>query len=45
MLSSGTINEKEFHLLEFADTVDQAFDRIRQGLEMYHMTPDALLSE
>ena len=45
MLRSGTINEKEFHLLEFADTVDQAFDRIRQGLEMYHMTPDTLLSE
>jgi uncharacterized protein (TIGR00730 family) len=45
MLRSGTINEKEFHLLEFADTVDQAFDRIRQGLEMYHMMPDTLLSE
>ena len=31
--------------LNFFDTVDQAFDRIRQGLEMYHMTPDTLLSE
>jgi hypothetical protein len=45
MLRSGTINEKEFHLLEFADTVDEAFDRIRQGLEMYHMAPDTLLTE
>jgi hypothetical protein len=23
--------------------VDQAFDRVRKGLEMHHMKPDALL--
>jgi len=45
MVRCGTINEEEYGLLEFADTVDQAFDRIRQGLETHHMTPDSLLSE
>src|SRR6202165_3500428 len=39
----GTIDEHEYGLLEFADTVDQAFDRVRKGLEMHHMKPDALL--
>ena len=43
MLRCGTITRHEYKLLEFADTVDQAFDRIRHGLEQYHMTPDSLL--
>jgi uncharacterized protein (TIGR00730 family) len=43
MLRCGTINEHEYGLLEFADTVDQAFDRVREGLEKHHMKPDALL--
>ena len=43
MLRCGTIDEHEYGLLEFADTVDQAFERVRNGLEMHHMTPDALL--
>src|SRR6202049_1740451 len=43
MLRCGTIDEHEYGLLEFADTVDQAFDRVRKGLEMHHMKPDALL--
>ena len=37
MVESGTINEREFKMLQFADTVDEAFDRIRSGLEQYHM--------
>ena len=45
MLRSGTINRREFSLLQFADTVDEAFDRIRSGLEEYHMAPDALLRD
>jgi uncharacterized protein (TIGR00730 family) len=43
MLRSGTINKHEYGLLEFADTVDQAFERVRNGLETHHMKPDALL--
>jgi len=36
MLRWGTINEHEYSLLQFADTVDQAFARIRAVLERYH---------
>ena len=43
MLRCGTINRHEYGMLEFADTVDQAFDRVREGLEEFHMTPDSLL--
>jgi uncharacterized protein (TIGR00730 family) len=43
MLRCGTINKHEYGLMEFADTVDQAFDRVRDGLEKHHLEPDALL--
>ncbi|HYU23322.1 MAG TPA: TIGR00730 family Rossman fold protein [Candidatus Dormibacteraeota bacterium] len=43
MLRCGTIDKHEYGLLEFADTVDQAFERVRNGLEMHLMKPDALL--
>jgi uncharacterized protein (TIGR00730 family) len=43
MLRCGTIDKHEYGLLEFADTVDQAFDRVRTRLELHHMTPDTLL--
>ena len=33
MVRWGTINESEFKLLKFADTVDDAFEVIRSGLE------------
>jgi len=29
--SWGTINENEYKMLQFADTVDEAFDHIRAG--------------
>ena len=32
MLRCGTINKHEYGLLQFADTVDQAFDRVRETL-------------
>jgi predicted Rossmann-fold nucleotide-binding protein len=35
----GMINADEFKMLQFADTVDEAFTRIREGLEKYHMKP------
>jgi uncharacterized protein (TIGR00730 family) len=43
MLRCGTINKHEYGLLEFADTVDQAFERVRNGLEAHHMKPETLL--
>jgi uncharacterized protein (TIGR00730 family) len=37
MVRTGTINEREFKLLQFADNVDEAFDHIRQDLEAHHL--------
>ena len=37
----GMINQDEYNLLQFADTVDEAFARIREGLEKYHMRLDS----
>ena len=45
MLKWGTINQHEYDLLQFADTVDEAFERIRSGLEEYHMAVDNLFLE
>lgn len=45
MLNWGTINRREHNLLQFADSVDEAFDRIRSGLEEFHMSPDTLFYE
>jgi uncharacterized protein (TIGR00730 family) len=38
MLRWGTINEREHGLLQFADNVQEAFERIRAGLVRYHMS-------
>src|ERR1700757_3741844 len=43
MVRWGTINEEEYKLLKFADTVDEAFDHIRAGLEKYHMDGEQFL--
>jgi len=43
MVRWGTINEDEYKLLQFADTVDEAFELIRAGLEKYHMDVDPFL--
>jgi uncharacterized protein (TIGR00730 family) len=43
MVNSGTINESEFKMLQFADTVDKAFNYVRAGLEKYHMQVDSFL--
>ena len=40
MLQANTINQREYSLLQFADTVDEAFDRIREGLEKWHLELD-----
>ena len=41
MVRWGMINQEEYDLLQFADTVDEAFARIREGLEKYHMVLDS----
>jgi len=43
MVRWGTINEQEYEMLQFADNVDEAFDRIRAGLEKYHMQAEPFL--
>lgn len=43
MVRWGTINEEEYEMLQFADNVDEAFDRVRAGLEKYHMRVDPFL--
>jgi uncharacterized protein (TIGR00730 family) len=45
MLNWGTINRREYNLLQFADSPDEAFERIRSGLEEFHMSPDTLFYE
>jgi uncharacterized protein (TIGR00730 family) len=41
MLQSGTINQREYSLLRFADTVEDAFDQVRTVLEQFHMKIDS----
>lgn len=43
MVRWGMIREDEYDLLQFADTVEEAFDQIRSGLEKYHMEVDPFL--
>ena len=43
MVRWGMINQNEFNLLRFADTVDEAFEHVRIGLEKYHMKVDPFL--
>ncbi|HKS67256.1 MAG TPA: TIGR00730 family Rossman fold protein [Candidatus Acidoferrales bacterium] len=37
MVRSGTITEREYNLLQFADTVDEAFERVRSEMEAHHL--------
>src|ERR1700751_3418079 len=41
MVRWGMINQDEYKMLQFADNVDDAFNRIREGLEKYHMELDS----
>ncbi len=45
MLRWGTINRHEYSLLEFADTVEEAFERVKAGLEKYHIRLESELQE
>jgi len=42
MVRTGTISEREYGLLQFADTVDEAFERVRSEMEAHHLTLDAV---
>ena len=44
MQRCGTIDKHEYDLLNFADTVDEAFQRVRDDLKKNHLKPDTLLS-
>jgi len=41
MVRSGTISEREYKLLQFADDVDDAFAHVRQDMEGHHLALDA----
>jgi uncharacterized protein (TIGR00730 family) len=43
MVRWGMINQNEYDQLQYADTVDEAFELIRAGLEKYHMQVDPFL--
>jgi uncharacterized protein (TIGR00730 family) len=37
MVHTGTMSETDYKLLQFADTVDDAFDQVRRQMEKYHL--------
>jgi uncharacterized protein (TIGR00730 family) len=41
MVRAGTISEREYSLLQFADNVDEAFERVRSDMERHHLALDA----
>jgi uncharacterized protein (TIGR00730 family) len=41
MVRTGTISKREYRLLQFADSVDEAFDRVRAQMEEHHLALDA----
>jgi uncharacterized protein (TIGR00730 family) len=41
MVRTGTISEREYKMLEFADDVDDAFNHVRQEMEKHHLALDA----
>lgn len=41
MVRSGTVSEEDYKLLEFADTVDEAFEKVRTRMEAHHLTLSA----
>ena len=43
MVRWGTISQEDFDNLQYADSVEEAFDKIRMGLEKYHMQVDPFL--
>jgi uncharacterized protein (TIGR00730 family) len=42
MIRTGTISRQEYEMLQFADTVEDAFERITAGLEKDHLRLDSV---
>ena len=42
MVRTGTVNDREYKMLQFADTVDEAFDHVRSEMEKRHLAPDVV---
>jgi uncharacterized protein (TIGR00730 family) len=40
MMRWGTISPQEYEVLQFADTVDEAFERVKSWMEKYHLSPN-----
>jgi hypothetical protein len=40
MVSSGTVSERDYKMLRFADTVDEAFNTVRAEMEKHHLAPE-----
>ena len=40
MVRTGTVSEREYKMLQFADTVDEAFERVRSQMEKHHLDLD-----
>jgi hypothetical protein len=41
MVRTGMISERKYKLLQFADSVDDAFDHVRRDLEAHHLHLDS----
>ncbi len=41
MVHTGTMSEEDYQLLQFADDVDDAFERVRYQMETHHLALDA----
>ena len=41
MVHTGTMSEADYKLLKFADTVEDAFDHVRQQMERHHLALEA----
>ena len=40
MVRTGTVSEREYKMLQFTDTVDDAFEHVRGEMEKYHLALD-----
>jgi len=41
LVDKGTISPRDLDLFEIADTPEQAFDKLKEGLTKYHLDPEA----
>jgi uncharacterized protein (TIGR00730 family) len=40
MVRTGTVSERDYRMLRFADTVDEAFEHVRTEMEKHHLAPE-----